>query len=69
MFSTEERLNAHKSGSPVHVRSHEIMAEYIEPLGLSPEQLNMVYATLQISWNSGYKAGYAAADEVNDFPV
>ncbi|MBD8089000.1 hypothetical protein IFT48_03325 [Pseudomonas fluorescens] len=63
MVNSDERLNAHKSGNPVHVRSNDIMQEYIAPLGLTEEQLNMVYATLQISWNSGYKAGYKDCED------
>ncbi|KPC17201.1 Uncharacterized protein AC499_1362 [Pseudomonas amygdali pv. lachrymans] len=47
----------------MHVRSNEIMQEHIAPLGLTEEQLNVIYATLQLSWNSGYKAGYEAAVE------
>ncbi|AXH59781.1 hypothetical protein [Pseudomonas amygdali] len=63
MVNSDERLNAHKCGNPVHVRSNEIMQEHIAPLGLTEEQLNVIYATLQLSWNSGYKAGYEAAVE------
>ena len=63
MVNSEERLHQHKQGNPVHVRSNEIMQEYINPLGLCEEQLNMVYAALQISWNSGYKSGYEACEE------
>lgn len=63
MVNSDERLNAHKAGNPVHVRSNEIMQEYIAPLGLTEEQLNVIYATLQFSWNSGYKAGHEAAVE------
>jgi len=69
MVNSEERLNAHKCGNPVHVRSNDIMEEYINPLGLTEEQLNMVYATLQISWNSGYKSGYAVCEENSANPI